>query len=259
MFSVFKPLSKLCLIVCMLSLTACLSQKQFIYFQENAAKRDSIVAMNQSYVPVIQKNDVLNIYVTSISSEVSKLFNFVDNPQNDQSSNGYFVDVNGNITVPLIGKVKVDGLTTIQARDSLRSKLEKFITNPTVKLNIRNYRIMVLGEVAHPGYFESVIEQMTLTEALARAGDLTQYGKRDDVMIIRENKGKKEFIKFDLTKRDLFTSDNYYLRSNDIIYVSAIKQKKYNVQTYWKLLPLVFSGISLGYVVYKSINPDSKN
>ncbi|MEO0311083.1 MAG: hypothetical protein RIQ89_740, partial [Bacteroidota bacterium] len=160
----------------------------------------------------------------------------------------------GKVNLPLVGSVKVVGLSTAQARDSITKALEKYVQSPTVRINIRNFRVSVLGEVSRPGYFEVQNERFTLAEALARCGDLTMYGKRDDVMIIRDVNGQKQFMKFDLTNRELFRSENFLLHNNDIVYVTPIKQKKFLVQTYHRLLPLIFSGLSLSYVIYRAID-----
>ena len=155
------------------------------------------------------------------------------------------VDANGDIQLPFAGSIRVEGLTPLAARDSVKAKLEKYLTDPTIKLNLVNFSVTVLGEVAKPGVITVANEKITLTEALAMAGDLTIFGKRTNVMVIREVNGKKEFGQVDLTGRNLFSSPYYNLHSGDIIYVEAISQKRATAQSFYRVMPLLLSALSL--------------
>ncbi len=222
-----------------------------VYFQ-NINHQDTIATFQDTgYMAVIQPNDILTIYVASISLEASKYFNYIEKPDDANSmANGYLVDTKGNIQLPLVGDVKVSGLTSAGARDTIISKLVKYLINPSVKLNIRNFRITVMGEVLHPGVFTVPNEKVTLPEALALAGDLTVFSKRENIMVIREQDGKKEFGIVDLTNRELFNSPFYNLHCNDIVYVEPTKQKKFLAQNYYRVLPVVFGGIVSLIAVY---------
>ncbi len=222
-----------------------------VYFQ-NVNHQDTIATFQDTgYMAVIQPNDILTIYVASISLEASKYFNYIEKPDDANSmANGYLVDTKGNIQLPLVGDVKVSGLTSAGARDTIISKLVKYLINPSVKLNIRNFRITVMGEVLHPGVFTVPNEKVTLPEALALAGDLTVFSKRENIMVIREQDGKKEFGIVDLTNRELFNSPFYNLHCNDIVYVEPTKQKKFLAQNYYRVLPVVFGGIVSLIAVY---------
>lgn len=230
---------------------SCIPQKRMVYFQ-NINHQDTIATFQDTgYMAVIQPNDILTIYVASISLEASKYFNYIEKPDDANSmANGYLVDTKGNIQLPLVGDVKVSGLTSAGARDTIISKLVKYLINPSVKLNIRNFRITVMGEVLHPGVFTVPNEKVTLPEALALAGDLTVFSKRENIMVIREQDGKKEFGIVDLTNRELFNSPFYNLHCNDIVYVEPTKQKKFLAQNYYRVLPVVFGGIVSLIAVY---------
>ena len=230
---------------------SCIPQKRMVYFQ-NVNHQDTIATFQDTgYMAVIQPNDILTIYVASISLEASKYFNYIEKPDDANSmANGYLVDTKGNIQLPLVGDVKVSGLTSAGARDTIISKLVKYLINPSVKLNIRNFRITVMGEVLHPGVFTVPNEKVTLPEALALAGDLTVFSKRENIMVIREQDGKKEFGIVDLTNRELFNSPFYNLHCNDIVYVEPTKQKKFLAQNYYRVLPVVFGGIVSLIAVY---------
>jgi polysaccharide export outer membrane protein len=127
--------------------------------------------------------------------------------------------------------------------------LEKFLVRPSVKVSIRNFRVSVIGEVLHPGLVNAVNEHLTLPEALAMVGDMTVYAKRDNVLIIREEQGKKVYANVNLESRELFSSPYYELHANDIVYVPPLKTKKTIAETWYRVLPIVFSGISMALAV----------
>jgi polysaccharide export outer membrane protein len=243
-----------CCLAFALLASSCLPTKSFIYFQDP----DSTHTQVQTGQPdrlIITKNAILGIFVSSVSDEASRYFNYAPLPGGGNSSaNNYVVDVNGDIQLPLVGNIHVEGLTPLEARDTLKSRLGKYLIEPTVKLDVVNYNVTILGEVTRPGIYTVANEKVTLTEALALAGDLTLYGRRDNVMLVREENGKKNYSHFDLNARDLFSSPYYYLHSNDIIYVEPIKQKRFSAQTYYKVLPLLLSGLSLILVLLSVTN-----
>ena len=232
-------------------LFSCTPQKRISYFQDRGEKVN-LIPIDTTYNALIQPNDILSIYVASISDEASKFFNF-SSQQDDGSSlvNGFVVDHFGDIQMPLVGNVRVGGLTTAVARDTVISKLSKYLVNPTVKLNIRNFKVTILGEVMQPGVYPVLNEKITLTEALALAGDLTSYAKRENIMIIRETDDKKEFGTIDITRRDFFSSAYYNLRSNDIIYVEPAKRKRIFTENFTRVLSWVTVPVSSIYLIYR--------
>ena len=230
------------------TLFACVSPKQIVNFREDKDADTTLVSAiaDSHYIAIIQPSDLLNIYVASASPEASRYFNFSERPEDQNSlANSYLVDVQGKIRLPLFGDISVAGLSSVQARDTVTRKLEKYLVNPSVKLTIRNFRVTVLGEVAHPGVLTVQNERITLPEALAMAGDMTVYSSRDNVLIVREENGKKSYGTVDLNSRELFTSDYYYLHANDIVYIEPLKTKKAMAENWYRILPIVFSGISL--------------
>ncbi len=233
-------------------LFSCTSQKKVVYFQA-AEGFDSVMTFKDTgYVALIQPNDILNIFVASISAEASQYFNYSDNPNDDNSmASGYLVDSYGNIQMPLVGELKLAGLSSAAARDTIIKRLEKYIISPSVKLSIRNYRVTVIGEVAHPGVFSVSNERLTLPEALALAGDLTIYSNRENIKVVREITGHKEFATIDLTSRDLFNSPYYYLHCNDIIYVEPMKNKRFLTQNYYRVLPVIFGGFAAMVAIFQ--------
>ena len=194
--------------------------------------------------------------VGSLSPEASAMFNpyqsmflgtQIVQPQANAPTavSGYLVDESGFVTLPLVGKVAVFNLTTKDATDLITSKLDKFLQQPTVNVRILNYKVSVMGEVARPSVYIVPNEKITLPEAISLAGDLTIYGKRNNILVIRENNGTREFARIDITKREFFNSPYYYLHANDVVYVEPTKGKITSSDRTVQLAPIVLSGLSL--------------
>ena len=145
--------------------------------------------------------------------------------QNNPYAKVYTVDENGYINYPLIGNVKVGGLTRTEAENELKAKISKYIVNPGVNINFTNFRISVLGEVAKPGNFTIPSERVSILDALGMAGDLTINGVRNNIMVIREQNGQKQTYNVDLTSKEILNSPVYYLAQNDVIYVEPNNAK----------------------------------
>ncbi|NEM97746.1 polysaccharide export protein [Pontibacter sp. BT327] len=209
--------------------------------------------------PVIQKNDLLSISISSLNPEASLVFNMPNLTAtqaptvagNVTQASGYLVDQDGNIQFPFLGNVKAAGLTKKEFKNYITTELvrRKLLLDPIVNVRYLNYKVSVLGEVAHPSVLTIPNEKVTLLEALGLAGDMTIYAKRDNVMLIREEDGKKVIRRIDLTSDVLFTSPYYYLRSNDIIYVEPNKSKIESTGRVNQWLPIIFSGLSFGAIV----------
>jgi len=205
-------------------ITSCASKKDVIYLQnvDGLAKTD-----NFNYEPRIQKDDLLSIIVSGKQPEATVPFNMPaiqGNYQINQNQDGiktYLVNINGEIDFPVIGKIKLDGLTRTEAVKLIEQKVSEYIIEPSVNLRILNFKFSVLGEVNKPGTYKIDSERITLLEALSQAGDLTIYGKRNNILLIREINGKKEYNRVDITKADFINSSNYYLVQNDVVLVQT--------------------------------------
>lgn len=214
----------------LLSMFSCTSKKKMIYFQGDAA----ISEANKNYNPIFHTDDLLSITVMGMDAETVKPFNLPSQntlgsaggySQGSQTAPGYLIDIEGNIDFPLIGNIKVAGLTRSAVVDTLKAKLKPYLNNPTVIIRILNFKVTVLGEVHNPGTFTIPNERVTLPEAIGIAGDLLITGKRKNVLVIRDNEGKKTKYNVDLTTKDLFTSPVYYLNQNDVVYVEPNRSK----------------------------------
>lgn len=192
-----------------------------IYYQ-NVAKINNKEITN-SYEIKIQPDDLLMINVTCDDPEISKPFNINSGIQSGGSSqqNGsiYLVDVNGFVNFPVLGSLKIGGLSRTELMKMLTDKVSQYIKNPLIVVTIKNYKVTVQGEVGAPGIISFDTERFTLVDALIKAGDLRIQAKRDNILIIRQTDGIVTYNRVDITKTDFINSPFYYLKQNDMIYV----------------------------------------
>ncbi len=210
-----------------LFLFSCASKKKIVYLQDIDNQKSYDASLR--YEPTLQPDDLLNVIVSAENPEVTVPFNL---PQiqgnyqlNENQSNikTYLIDNDGFIEFPVVGRLKLGGLTRTQAINALSEKVSFYIKNPSINLRILNYKISILGHVVKPGSYTIPSERITLLEALSLAGDLTIYGKRNNILVIHEEEGKKTYNRVDLTKVDILNLEHYYLSQNDVIYVEPNK------------------------------------
>ncbi|MBS1765456.1 MAG: polysaccharide biosynthesis/export family protein [Bacteroidetes bacterium] len=235
------------LVIILFSMSACIPSREFSYFQRDINKADSSLTFS-SYTHHIKTNDILSIQVTSISPEASSYFNppiIRDNnidPETQKVIQGYLVDSNGDISIPYVGKLQVKGLTISETQDLLKTQLEKYLMSPSVQVRLQNFKVIILGEVTRPGVYYLSNENVSLTEALAMAGDMTVYGKRTNILVVRESvTGKPEYGMLDITCPEVFNSSYYVLHPNDIVYVNARKTKISSGDMFFRLTPIIVS------------------
>jgi polysaccharide export outer membrane protein len=231
-------------------LTSCLSNKDITYFQ--GVDKIGADSIGTKFEAIIKPGDILSINVVSLSPEANQFFSFQSDrtqANNANRSSGYLVDIDGNIEIPLVGKVKISGLTISIATDTVRNRLDQFLERPAVSLRHENYRVTILGEVARPGIYTVPNEKITLLEALGLAGDVTIYGKRKNILVIRESNGKREFTRLDLTSKDVFKSPVFYLQSSDVVYVDPGKGKIAMSDNFYRIMPMILSTITVLSVV----------
>jgi polysaccharide export outer membrane protein len=236
---------------------SCVSTKQSVYFHKQEDGRIQSEFSNTE--SIIQKNDLLSISISSLNPDASLLFNSpnTNNTQiaavsgNQVQAQGYLVDQDGYIQFPILGNIKAEGLTKKGLKATIASEIisRKLLLDPIVNIRFLNYKISVLGEVERPAVYTIPNEKVTIFEALGLAGDITIYGKRNNVMLIREENGDKILKRLDLTNSEIFSSPYYYLRSNDILYVEPNKSKVASSRQTNHWLPVIFSAISLMVVV----------
>lgn len=208
----------------LMMLNSCGSRKEMVYFQPDSTK---VHTLYEQFVPKIQPSDILTISVGAADPKVTAPFTSlsvgaVGTPgQNVDLAlrPTYTVDEEGYIQFPMLGRIKVSGLTRLEAIASIQKQLEPYIKSPNVNMNFNNFRVSILGEVAKPGSFIMPTERVTILEALSMAGDMTIRGVRNNVLVIREVDGKKSMHRLDLTKQETLNSPYYYLAQNDVVYI----------------------------------------
>lgn len=227
-------------VVCLFILTSCKTSEQISYFQDiKKSTPEQIAIAPIDYEAKIGLDDQLSISVSSIDPNAVAVFNLPlisylsageTNVVTTPSIQTYLVDSKGNIDFPVLGKVKAAGLTRLELADYLQEKISVYAKSPLVTIRVLNFKISVIGEVNNPGTKILTNERVSILDAIGIAGDLTIYGERSNVLLIRENEGKKEFHRFDLTTSQLFSSPYFYLKQNDIIYVEPNKVRKGNAK-----------------------------
>lgn len=260
----FKRTSNLFIVV-MLIFTACSSDRNLVYFsdlpQTDINQTKDLSAALASSEPKIQQNDVIDIKVTSLSPESNNLFNINNsvnplistnnNNNNNNTSNigipgvGYRVDQNGEIGFPVLGEVKLAGLTTDEAQNYLIKQLSTYIKSPLVSVNFLNFKVTVIGEVNRPGTFNVSGNSINFLEALGLAGDMTPYGRRDNVLLIRQVDNKRSIVRINLNGSRIFDTPYYYLHQNDIVYVEPDKSKNQATNSDNRYIPIVAASFTV--------------
>lgn len=235
---------------------SCAPREKIAYYQDIKNFQSSEMT---NYNPVLKEDDLLLILISSPVPETAKDFNLtvynmasntglggqnLDVAQGQIRYQTYLIDNKGFIQFPVIGNIKLGGFTRDEALSVLKSSLKKYITDPIVNLRILNFKVTVQGEVVRPGSFNVVSERITLPEAISMAGDMTIYGKRDNVLVIREIDGKKTYNFVDMTKSDFINSPFYYLSQNDLVYVEQNKTR-INSSVVGPNISVVISALSL--------------
>lgn len=243
-----------------LSTIACVNTKQAAYFY--GINDTTIESVNTKIPePIIYQNDILTISVSSPNPEADMIFNAPNllgtatgnsavGSLGSQTS-GYLVGPEGFIQFPMLGKIKVSGLTKNQLKNQIAEELvnKKLLVDPVVNIRIINFRVTVMGEVRNPTVVSVPSEKLSLLEALGMAGDLTVFAKRDNILLIREENDKKIIRRINLNSTDLLNSPYYYLKSNDVVYVEANAAKLSSADRAWQVLPVALSGLSVLAVI----------
>jgi len=233
---------------------SCVTTKDTLYFG-NLPNDSTLVELPAYQEPVIQVDDILHVTIQTVDGGATTALNRLSggnesgNPApvaNGSTPNGYLVDENGQITLPMLGTLPVAGLTTSQARTRIHEAASKFFNDPTVQVRFANFKITVIGEVAKPATYTVPNEKVTLLDAIGMAGDLTIYGKRQTVLLIRDVGGKKKFTRFDLTDYSTFESEYFYLKQNDVVYVEPTRSKaNANNAATFQIVSLALSALSV--------------
>lgn len=259
----------------LLLVVACTAPQKTIYFSENGLQNAAVQVDNidRRKEVTILPEDIIAIKVSTISSIIEKgginpvaIFNEGGTAYsittgggagggggtgNSAQNLGYLVDVNGFIDYPVIGKLKVSGLTLRQIKDLLADKLKAYVKEPVVEANIINFRVTVLGEVGRQGQIVAPNQKISIIDAIAASGDIPITGRKDNVLIIRETEGKREYARLNLNSKTVFSSPYYYLKQNDIIYVEPARIRRQESNDFLRFyLPTIMTVITSAVTIY---------
>lgn len=243
----------LLLIICFLTLSSCAQKRNLVYFSTLADQEIELKLQDKSVV--IQKNDLLSININSLNPESNSLF-AVTRQSSGMTSvepTGYRVDQDGGVTLPVIGSFKVEGMTIPQSQDALITELAKYVKEPIVEVQLLNFKVTVIGEVNRPSSFTIPGDHINLLEALGLAGDMTVYGKRENVLIIREENGKRIMKRIDLNNQNILNEPFFNLKQNDIVYVEPDKSKAIEYSPNTRIMPVVIASISAVAVLISAV------
>lgn len=249
---------------------SCVTQKQMTYMRDaDEAKADSINTQFASQTEAIIRNgDALTIFISALDQEAVTPYNLptvvyampgTNSVQTTPMLQYYLVDEEGNIEMPVLGPIHVAGLKRTEVAQEIKTKLETQVLNPMVQVSLVNAKVSVLGEVLQPGQVPMTTGRLTILEALAAAGDLTPYGRRDNVLVTREVDGKVQMARINLRSADLMTSPYYYLQQNDVIYVSPNKVRAVSSANAGLWLSMVSTVASAATVIVTVVNAAKSN
>jgi polysaccharide biosynthesis/export protein len=253
-----KTIALSALLICLL-LGSCVTQRKLQYLQ---AKDKNIKSYKEVQLPdyKLKPNDQLYIQVTSLDEAASNVFsntrqdNYVGSVTNFGASLlSYTVDKNGYVLVPVLGNILVKDKTLQEVGLILKEALTHVLNQPIVSVKLINRYVSVLGEVRSPGHFPYSEEKFTIYDAIGMAGDITDYGNRKQVVLIRNENGVNIRINVDLTKSEILNSEYYNLRPNDIIYVKQVRQKFWNISQV--PISLFLSAITTALLIYTIVKP----
>ena len=220
--------------IALLSATSCGTPKDVAYFQDLNNNPDTVITL-QNRVITVKPTDKIYIGVKRKDPQISQLFNLIGgttgSSANDMSQDAYYytVDSKGDIDFPVVGKIQVAGLTREEIAEKVRKSLvdASLVKDPTITVSLSNLHYSMMGEVAKPGQYAIEDEKVTILDAISKAGDLTIQGRRNDVMVLRQENGHQKIYKIDLCSgKDIFSSPAYYLQQNDVVYVTPNDTKK---------------------------------
>ena len=232
------PLRRLFYLAALLLAGACRPGRDLVYFSDLQGEVTFLAPVDNNTEPRIQPNDLLSISLSSLSQESSLLFNNgaplpARNPgpataatPPPKVNEGYVVDKNGEINFPVMGKVALGGLTKKEATEKMTTQFARYVKKPVVNILFLNFKVTVIGEVNRPSTFTVPSERINVLEALGLAGDMTAFGRRENVLILREKNGTRSTIRLNLNRRETLNSPYFYLQQNDIVYVEPDNRSK---------------------------------
>ncbi|NEM97599.1 polysaccharide biosynthesis/export family protein [Pontibacter burrus] len=238
-----------CFIIFLLFISSCGPTRNLAYFSDLEEQTSYSEEIKNLTVSKIQSNDLLSITVSSESPESDAQFNRGMLAANDSKLEGYLVNEAGYIDFPVLGSIKLAGLTKQEAKEKLTAALQQYLKAPVVSIRNMNFRVTVIGEVNRPSTFTVPAEKISILEALGMAGDMTPFGKRENVIVMREEAGTRTMVRLNLNKKDVLNSPYFYLQQNDVVYVEPDKMKQVQASTNTKFLAIITASVSLATII----------
>ena len=254
----FKYVLAICFITALV-FCSCSTPKNSYYFKNLPRDTSINTTVSRLAESVIRKNDQLAITISSLNPEEDRVYNAaalsLSSSTAGSGSSGYFVDGNGNIQMHRLGNLHAEGMTRRELKNKIETDIKPYLKDPVVTVRYLNHRVTVMGEVVKPQVVPMPEEQLSILEVLAASGDITLMGKRENVLIIRETETGKIFKRLNLENHSVFTSEWYYLKPDDVIYIEpndkkVTEEKRNRTQ---QTVSLAISGISLVIIILNSL------
>jgi len=263
----FKNAATLSLIGMLIFFSSCSSQRSLTYFKDLPEDSAFQTAILKAHEPKIQIGDILTIRVSSLDPVTNSMFNAggvesnisditkinMDMAAPAVGKEGYMVDKDGQIDYPVVGKVKLAGKTRSEAQDIMYQEVGKYVKDPIVSLRYLNFRVTVIGEVNRPGTFTINDDHVSVLEALGLAGDMSVFGKRKNVLVIREENNKRSMYRLDMNKKEVFNSPYFFLHQNDVVYVEPIRSRDPNGERTLRIVSTIATvGTAISLIILRA-------
>ena len=241
-------------------LSSCYSNKRLVYLQGHKfSEKETTVIDNIKSPYRLQPNDILSVQIkASAETEISNLFNVASLQSSIMAApgnfflEGYSVDAAGNITLPVLGPLEVNGLTVGEVQKLIQAHADKYLNDATVIVKLTSFKITILGEVKSPGHYYVYNNQATVLEALGMAGDLTSYGNRKNVKLIRQVPTGSEVVLLNLTDPGLLRSEYFFLCPGDVLYIEPLRAR--TKRSNFEILSVVFSAVTTAVLIMSYVN-----
>lgn len=261
-FFLAEKLNYLVIFCCLAAMffSSCTTPQNAYYFKNLPRDTSINTTVNRLAESVIRINDQLTITISSLNPQEDQVYNAAALTIGSASSagsggNGYLVDINGNIQLHRLGAIKAAGMTRRELKNKIETDIKPYLKDPVVTVKYLNHRVTVIGEVAKPQVIPMPEEQLSVLEVLGASGDITLLGKRNNILIIRETETGKQFKRLNLEDHSVFTSEWYYLKPDDVVYIEPndkkVKDEK-RARTQ-QTVSLAISGISLAIIILDRI------
>lgn len=242
------------LIALIFMISSCVTQSNLEYIQDRVFSQESRQEPEFSEYR-LQANDALYIQINSLDDQASNIFSMSGTQMTLEPysayMNSYTIDAEGNIALPVVGKLQVTGKTLNEVKEMIQNEVDNILSLPMITVRLVNRYVDILGEVTSPGHYVYSQDKLTIFNAIGLAGDISEYGNRKKVTLVRNEEGQNRITELDLTSMDILSSPYYFIQPNDLIYVSPLRKRIWGLREF--PFTLIFSTITTGIVIYTFI------